>query len=87
MSQKTIMLTKPTITLPKSWKDTKVMVQFPNKATVVIKKMLKQPKVEVDYSTDEKNWERIAPDLRSVREEVVREFYPQLYGKPKKKGS
>ena len=80
MSPQTIMLDKPVIDLPKTWKKTKVFVDFPDNKTMIVKRVDSNQRA-INYVIDEKNWSEIKDEARSTRDEVFKQFYPELYGK------
>ena len=79
MKPQTTTLTKPTLDLPKSWENTRVSVDFPDSATVVVKRLGNNQEA-IDYAIDEKNWSKVKDSARIVRDEVFKQFYPELYG-------
>jgi hypothetical protein len=83
MKSQTTTLTKPVIDLPKSWENTKIVVDFPDNATVVLKK-LDAHQNTASYDSDEKKWSEIKNKARSIRGEVFKQFYPELYEREQK---
>mgnify|MGYP001609323081 CR=1 FL=1 len=82
MIQKTVKISTPRINLPKSWKGSKVVVQFPNEDTLLVKRL--SVAEETNFEVDETIWNEIEPTAHKVREQVFQEFYPSLYAASKK---
>lgn len=80
MQSQTITLNKPIIDLPKTWENAKVFVDFPNDETMVVKKADANKKA-IQYTIDDENWSIIKEGAQSARNEVFKQFYPELYEK------
>ena len=83
MPVQTKILNKSTIELPKTWKNAKVFVNFPDNETMVVKKIVGNQKF-IDYAIDEANWSKIKDEAVAARGEVFKQFYPELYGAEQK---
>ena len=83
MPVQTKILNKSTIELPKTWKNARVLVNFPDNETMVVKKIAGSQKF-IDYAIDEANWSKIKDEAVAARGEVFKQFYPELYGAEQK---
>lgn len=79
MPVQTKILNKPSIDLPKTWKNARVFVNFPDNETMVVKKVADSQKF-IDYGIDEANWSKIQGEAAAERGQVFKQFYPELYG-------